>query len=200
MDGDPSGSGPTQVNGTILDITLRNRAAGSSLITRAELTFTTAEYLEPCTAEGGPIVVSANYDVLIPDDMPPTPFMLTKDVRYEVPSNSHERFTLSVGPRTTVEGSYPFVSAAEVVLLHDDGKRLPLGRFALINTGNNPSFYPESALDPTSDEWVLPSLDVSTKACMARNAKKLDAITASPNTIVSKEFASLVKRLDQEGL
>jgi hypothetical protein len=63
-----------------------------------------------------------------------------------------------------------------VVLLHDDGKRLALGRFALINTGNTPSFYPESAFEPAKEGWVIPPLDAEVKDCMRDNERTLDAI------------------------
>ena len=196
----PDGSEPAKVSGTLLDITLRNRAPGASLITKVEVTFEVAQHLKPCTAEGGPVTVSINYDIAVPEEIPPVPFTLSKVIRYEVPSGAHERFTLSIGPKTVVEGAYPFVSAVRVVLLHDDGQRLKLGRFALINTGNTPSFYPESAFDPAKDGWVIPPLDTEVRACMKENARILDKIMEADKTTPSKEFSALTKRLEREGL
>jgi hypothetical protein len=196
----PDGSEPAKVSGTLLDITLRNRAPGASLITKAEVTFEVAQRLKQCTLDGGPITVSANYDIAVPDEVPLVPFTLTKDIRYEVPSDAHERFTLSIGPKTVLDGHYPFVSAVRVVLLHDDGRRLALGRFALIDIGGSPSFYPESAVDPAEDGWVLPPLDAEVEGCMRENARTLDRIMGIDKTVPSKEFAALVERLDEEGL
>ncbi len=179
------------LRGPHIDLTLGNIANGTSLITKADITFTRLQNLKPCYGEGGPLVLTANYQFAIPDHQvavpPAKPFTLSKELTHEVVANKHDRFELTVGRKTVIEGAVPFVAVMDVVLEHDGGKQLKIGPVAVVDTGNMSTFYPDG------DHWVI--ADGPAPGCMEENAKMVSDVLRTPNVVVSAELAGLDRAL-----
>jgi hypothetical protein len=188
----PDGTTTTRSDlpGPKIDITLANPGSGSSLITAAVLEVSDSRHLEPCVNIGGAVEVSMNYDVPIPDPSERSaPFTVTRDMRFEVESGKHDRFTLTVGPRTVVEGVTPMLLIVAVTLIHDGGSALPAGTFAVVDTGDNSNFYPK----PQGGWELLDAASVTSKEreCFRRNARLVHQILRRPGVTASTELMSL---------
>ncbi|GAA2785276.1 hypothetical protein GCM10010441_07790 [Kitasatospora paracochleata] len=183
----------TDLHGPHIDLTLANIANGTSLITKASITFNQLQSLAPCSAEGGEIVVSANYQFTIPDDQQPVPpakpFTLSKEIAFEVVANRHDALELSLGNKTIIEGVSPWIAVVNVVLEHDGGQQLTVGPIAVVNTGDISTFYPDG------DQWVMP--ENPAPGCIEKNTKLVSDILKTPNLVVSKEVASLDRTLQR---
>jgi hypothetical protein len=149
-----------------------------------------AQQLEPCVNIGGAIEVSMDYDVPIPAaSEQATPFTVTRAMRFEVESGKHDRFTLTIGPRSVVEGSMPMLAVATVTLIHDGSSKLPAGTFAFVSTGDNSNLYPKpeggwEVMDPAN-------LEPTERACFRRNAALVQQTLERPGITASKELVSL---------
>ncbi|MFJ2193891.1 hypothetical protein ACIOJE_39090 [Kitasatospora sp. NPDC087861] len=181
------------LHGPHIDLTLANIANGTSLITKASITFNRLQSLEPCAAVGGPVVITANYQFTIPDEQEPVPpakpFTLSKELTHEVVANKHDRFELTVGNKTVPEGASPWVAVMDVVLEHDGGKQLKIGPIAVVSTGDNSEFYPDG------DQWVFPQEPAA--GCVEKNTALVSDVLKIPNVVVSKELAGLDRTLQR---
>ncbi|WP_433717018.1 hypothetical protein ACQP2Y_23950 [Actinoplanes sp. CA-051413] len=190
---DPESPAPqNDLPGPKIDITLSNSSTGASLVAAAVVDVSVAQHLERCFAIGGSVVVSADYDVRIPNPPPPAPFMVTRDMRFEVESGRHDRFTLTIGPTPVGEGEAPMLVVAAVTLVHDGGSRLAAGTFALVDSGYG-AFY--ALPDGT---WEVPAVDSVTqteKECLRRNEAAVQQVVRRPEITVSRELATLEKAL-----
>ncbi|MFJ4095072.1 hypothetical protein ACIPYS_26085 [Kitasatospora sp. NPDC089913] len=180
-----------ELRGPHIDITLGNIANGTSLVTKASITFNRFQTLRSCAAVGGPIVVSENYQFKIPDNQQPVPpakpFTLTKAISYEVAANKHDRVMLTVGVPTIPFGKSPWLAVVDVVLEHDGGQQLRIGPIALVDTGANSEFY------PADDKWKIP--DKPTDGCIDENIKLVSDVLKTPNLVVSREVSGLDRAL-----
>ncbi|CAM5302056.1 hypothetical protein AB0F92_22760 [Kitasatospora aureofaciens] len=183
----------TKVNlyGPHIDITLGNIANGTSLVTKASITFNRLQSLKSCAAVGGQLVVSANYQFQIPDNQQPVPpakpFTLTKPISYEVTANKHDRLMLTVGLPAIPDGNSPWLGVVDVILEHDGGQQLKIGPIALVDTGSNSEFY------PAGDKWKIP--DKPAAGCIDENIKLVSEVLKTPNLVVSREVAGLDRAL-----
>ncbi|MEV0536339.1 hypothetical protein [Kitasatospora sp. NPDC050463] len=181
----------TDLHGPHIDITLGNIANGTSLVTKASVTFNRFQSLESCAAVGGELIVSANYQFKIPDDQQPVPpakpFTLTKSISYEVTANKHDRLMLTVGLPTVPDGNSPWLGVVDVVLEHDGGQQLKIGPIALVDSGANSEFY------PAGDKWKIP--DKPADGCIDGNIKLVSEVLKTPNLVVSREVAGLDRAL-----
>ena len=176
--------------GPKIDLTLVNERARAALVSRVVLDFELTRHLEPCIAMGGSLQISVNYDVPIPGPpAPANPFTAGHDTRLEVEPAKHDRFTVTTGPRTIGDGSFPMIILVRVTLVHDGGSQLAAGRFALVDTGGNAGFYPGTdgtwKLDPPSQ------LTDEDRACFRRNAEFVERVAQTPGITLSREFVTL---------
>lgn len=181
----------TNLYGPHIDITLGNIANGTSLVTKASITFNRLQSLKPCAAVGGELVVSANYQFKIPDHQQPVPpakpFTLTKTISYEVTANKHDRLMLTVGLPNIPDGNSPWLGVVDVILEHDGGQQLKIGPIALVDTGANPEFYPDG------DKWKIPAKPA--EGCIEENTKLVSEVLKTPNLVVAREVAGLDRAL-----
>ncbi|MER6444122.1 hypothetical protein [Streptomyces venezuelae] len=181
----------TNLRGPHIDITLGNIANGTSLVTKASVTFNRLQSLKPCAAVGGELVVSANYQFKIPDDQRPVPpakpFTLTKTISYEVTANKHDRLMLTVGLPEIPDGNSPWLGVVDVILEHDGGQQIKIGPIALVDTGANSDFYPDG------DKWKIPAKPV--EGCIEENIKLVSEVLKTPNLVVAREVAGLDRAL-----
>ncbi|MEV4390523.1 hypothetical protein [Nonomuraea sp. NPDC049607] len=178
--------------GPVLDVTIKNSGGLATLASRISVTFSQAFHLEPCVPVGGPLGVSANYDIAIPEPPPATPFVVTKDVAYEFPSNKYERFTLTIGPKLIADGGTPLIFVADVELIQDGGSKLKVGRVAVVDTGGHPYFYPDGG------KWVIERVDDDeARRCMGRNRQKVREVVEEDGLVLSAELSSLATSLAQ---
>ncbi|MFF4385080.1 hypothetical protein [Kitasatospora sp. NPDC001547] len=175
------------VYGPHIDITLGNIASGTSLVTKASITFNRLQPLKSCAAVGGELVVSANYQFKIPEGQQPVPpskpFTLTKTISYEVSANKHDRLMLTVGESKIPDGASPWLGVVDVVLEHDGGRQLKIGPIALVSVGSNSEFY------PSGDKWKIP--DKPADGCIEENSKLVAEVLKTPNLVVAREVAGL---------
>ncbi|MFI5534215.1 hypothetical protein ACIA8O_37335 [Kitasatospora sp. NPDC051853] len=177
----------TGLQGAGIDLTLGNVANGTSLVTKASITFNSLRSLPPCASTGGPLVITANYQFTLPEDQGPVPpakpFTLTKTISHEVVANKHDRLMLTVGMPTIVEGVSPWVAVVDVVLEHDGGQQLKTGPIAILYPGYQYDFYPDG------DDWKIPT--EPNVGCIAENRELLAEVLKTPNLVLAKEVASL---------
>ncbi len=102
VDQGPGGSEASKVQQSVVDITLRNTGQQPALVDYVRVTILGAAQIGNC-AGAGPGVVTANYLVRIPTSLPPKrlPLTVVRPLRFVVNSDSIDRFTISLGPRTT---------------------------------------------------------------------------------------------------
>lgn len=178
----------TNLWGPHIDVTFENRANGPALITKATLRFREMGMLDTCSAIGGPLASSANYDFAVPWPLPKMPYSVEKQISFKVDTDDLDRLTLTVGPRPT--GGSPWYGIADVIFEHDGGKKLTVGPVAVVDTGDDENFYPNGG------DWVIKSTD---RKCLGRDAQLVDRILGTPGVVPSTELtslrASLAKRL-----
>ncbi|GAA1035620.1 hypothetical protein GCM10009557_43880 [Virgisporangium ochraceum] len=92
--------GPSPIDATPIDITLKNSGATSAVVLEAQVTIVFGKELEDCAQTGGPLQVEADYDVKLPRGLTAVPLTVTREMRFEVEPHASERFTLTVGPET----------------------------------------------------------------------------------------------------
>ncbi|PJN26005.1 hypothetical protein [Kitasatospora sp. CB02891] len=193
LDGDSPPEKVTDVRSPHVDLKLGNVVHGASLITKASITFTRFQSLEPCSAEGGRRVFTADYQFAVPDgqlEVPlARPFTLSKEFTHEVVADKYDRFELTVGSRSRPEGAAPWVAVMEVVLEHDGGKQLKIGPIAVVDTGSISTFHPDG------DQWVFPASPAP--GCIEKNLELVSDVLRIPNLVVSKELSSLNRTLQQ---
>ncbi|WP_440581103.1 hypothetical protein [Streptomyces sp. PT19] len=174
------------LRGPHIDITFENRANGPALITKASLKFKEMGYVDTCGAVGGDLGISVNYDFPLPDQLPDVPYVMEKDISFQVGTNELDRLTLTVGPKT-VSGR-PWYGVADVILEHDDGKKQVVGPVALIDTGSDEHFYP----DFKQDRWVI---EVNDSTCLQGTSKLVNRLLETPKVIPAKELKALRETL-----
>lgn len=179
-----------ELRGPHIDITFENRAAGPALVTNATLRYREMGYLETCSAVGGPLEVSVNYDMPVPAPLPEVPYEVKKDISFEVDANDLDRLTLTTGPTKTA--GRPWYGVVDVILEHDGGKTQTIGPFALVDSGGDENFYP----DFDQNKWVIRSSD---QDCLRGTANLTDRLLKTPKVIAAKELKSLQVSLDGIG-
>ncbi|MFF2026903.1 hypothetical protein [Rhodococcus koreensis] len=138
------------IDATAADITLKNNGTAPALITGAEVDVLYAEQMKDCTqGGGGPVVVSAGYSVKLPTPVPPRPFTVDREMRYEVKGGSTDRMTLSVGPdRQSFSSRLPYLIVAHISLEHDKStERLDVGNIAIAVRAGQGYDQADGALD-----------------------------------------------------
>jgi hypothetical protein len=152
----------TKISGSVIDITLRNLGSAPALITRADLSFRKVDKLDDCTG-GGPLEISAFYDVRVPVDQADTrhPFVLHRDMRFVVDPNAVDRFAVSVGAKVVSEAAWPWIYYIDVSLQQDSGAALQVGTIIM--------------LDPMAKQWTWLDGWHALPECTARNASLLQA-------------------------
>lgn len=98
---------PDVASSEVLDVTLRNSGEVAAALTEVTLEIVDVHELQDCIEVGGPAVITANYDIGIPNPLPQVPFSVTRGVRFEVLPSRVERLTFKVGPEDFVEGESP---------------------------------------------------------------------------------------------
>jgi hypothetical protein len=78
-----------------------------------------AEPLKECEEGGGPLVITALYDVPLPKSIPRLPFVARKQLTFEVKPHAADRLAFKIGPRKFVEGDWPVLYHIQVSLQHD---------------------------------------------------------------------------------
>lgn len=179
---------PRTYRGPQIDIILRNTGSGEGLITDVTVTFEHADRLVPCLGIGGPVLARYDYAIAVPGG--PVPFTRVKRLDFAIPSGKHERFTLSVGPAESGEGSAPWTGVLTVTLHHRDGRDLTMGPFALVDAGD-----PAGTFTSTAPEvWKIRTPPDS--ACMRENARAVSGLLARRGLVVSPELRALDRALN----
>ncbi|WP_433421019.1 hypothetical protein ACQP1V_09475 [Microtetraspora malaysiensis] len=176
------------LQGPLVDISLRNRGSGEALVTRISVQVMQSEHLEGCWPEGGPLKVAANYEIEIPIAKKP-PFSTTKVMAppFAVKPGENDRLAVTIGPDSKEVGMTPWVAVVTVRLHHIDGADLDVGPIALVDSGQDPHLQP-SGMSWRIDRPVDP-------ACMRQNALIVDSISRIPGITPSAEFAALRRAL-----
>ncbi|WP_280332931.1 hypothetical protein [Nocardia wallacei] len=133
----------TQIDATDADITLRNNGSAPAVITELKVEILFARQMEDCAqAGGGPAIVSGRYSVKIPKDPPPTPFTLTRPMRFEVRPGTVDRMAVTIGPEEqNMSLARPYVFAARISLVHDKSDQpLDVGTVAMVTTPDKADF------------------------------------------------------------
>jgi hypothetical protein len=125
--------------GSVIDVVIKNTGPSASLITRADFVFREAQQLEGCPSVSGPLVISALYDVRVPTGPPKRepPFTLHRPMRYEVRSNTYERFAFKIGPEIMRDGDWPWVYEVDISLRYNESQSLFVARVLLLEPGDN---------------------------------------------------------------
>ncbi|GAB2947842.1 hypothetical protein GCM10027280_40710 [Micromonospora polyrhachis] len=178
-------------HGPKIDVTIGNLASGASLVTKVIVTFRESQQLQGCRAGGGPLSIGAYYDFVVPDEPPPTPYTLEKEVRYEVPANKHERIALTVGPRVAIN---PWIGLVEIELVHDGDQRLRFGPVAVVDTGDNQHIYPDD-----TGEWIISPPYEDEKPCHRENLALVTDVLETRDVTASKELVKLREALERLG-
>lgn len=175
------------LRGPKIDLTLKNRGSGEALIDSATITVHRSETLAACHGLGGVEGVAANYDFPV-DPRATTPFSITKEMRFTVPSAEHERLTLTVGPTGKYVGEDPWIGVLQVTLHHAGGQDIEFGPVAVVSPGTNGNFMPGKR------GWVVkPPKD---KGCMRSNATLVTAVLGLDNVRASRELLWLDRALE----
>ena len=116
----------------------------------------------------------------------------TAELTHTVDDNAYEKFTLTTGPRTTLEGDAPWLGVFDVELVHDGGKKLRLGPVAVISPGGSPSFYPDGG------RWVIQRPE-DFPGCTDRNERIVTKALKTPHVIASRELLALRRAFAASG-
>ncbi|MGV9613187.1 hypothetical protein [Nocardia xishanensis] len=157
---------PGSITATPVDITLKNNGMAPALITAIKAEVVYAEQLDDCYGgTGGVSYITANYGAKFPVPVPPRPFALESNVRFEVKGGAVDRFTFSLGPeRQSKSPPQPYLIAARLSLVHDkEGQALDLGTVAIATDVKGLS---KQADQPTD------------RQCIEKNAAKMDQLYA----------------------
>jgi hypothetical protein len=180
--GETLGQNPFGVNSPRLDITVKNAGSGTSLITQADLHFRKAVRLARCRVEGGEVDIAASYDVKVPAPdgdwfavyPMKTPFVLHREMRFEVKPNRHDRFELTIGPERIPEMSMPWIYEIDVTLRRDGGEVLPVGTVLMLSNGG------QEGLMYSEDGSPLKPDDPGELQCLRRNAAEVQQAVGRP--------------------
>jgi hypothetical protein len=176
------GPNPSGVDSPQLDVTVRNAGSGASLITRADLLFRQAVRLARCRQVGGEVDIAASYDVKVPAPWGEpfkiyrikTPFVLHREMRFEVKPNRHDRFALTIGPERIPEMSMPWIYEFDVTLRHDSGEVLPVATVFMLGNGGQTGF------EYREDGSPLKPNDPDELQCLRRNATLVQQAVGRP--------------------
>jgi hypothetical protein len=112
-----------KIFGPLIDVTVKNVGDDSLVLTTATFEVVRAEPLKECEGGGGPLVITGLYDVLLPRSIPRLPFVVRKQLTFEVKPHAADRLAFKIGPRKYVEGDWPVLYHIRVSLQHDGAAR-----------------------------------------------------------------------------
>lgn len=169
---------PGSITATPVDITLKNNGMAPALITAIKAEVVYAEQLEDCYGgTGGVSYITANYGAKFPVPVPPRPFPLESNVRFEVKGGAVDRFTFSLGPeRQSKSPPQPYLIAARLSLIHDKSDQaLDLGTVAIATDVKGLIRQGDEPIDRECIEKNAAILD-QLYAVQATRAKELDQL------------------------
>ncbi|MFC9437468.1 hypothetical protein [Nocardia sp. NPDC057030] len=173
-----------KVKASAVDITLKNNGNAPAVILGAKVDILYAEQMQNCPHSGGEVSVSANYDLRLPTPLPPRPFGIEREMRFEVKGGSTDRMTLTIGPdRQTLSSSIPYLFAAHIRLVQDTGAVLDVGAVAL-------------AAMPGQASSNLNGSDVQEPQCIANNAQIVRTLFET-QAVPAPELIELRRRYDE---
>jgi hypothetical protein len=176
---DPNFKDHGKLSGTLIDVTLKNTGDAPSLITGADFQFIRVAQLSGCPTGGGPLNILGLYDVKVPDKK--APFMIRKEMKYEVRPHSYERFAFRVGPRHITEGEWPFLYDIDITLRLDNNDSLRIGKVQM----TQPALESVQPRPPSTAEQ---------DACQTKNAEMLRSFAESSGGTPSADLLSLNKK------
>jgi hypothetical protein len=173
----------TKVQGSVIDITFRNKGSAPALLVGADLSFRQAAALKNCSG-AGPGVVTARYDLRVPVDSTVTsnPFKVHRDMRFTVNPNSVDRIQLSIGPESYGSSEWPWVYQFSLSLTQDNGQTLAIGNISLLG-------LPGQTWNKLQD-FSAASITPNDLACIASDAALLSSAMLS-NGLHSPELQEL---------
>ncbi|MFI6341082.1 hypothetical protein [Streptomyces sp. NPDC050535] len=176
----------TDWTSSLLSIAVRNPSADEVLVTEASFVISAVTELG-CPYGAGGSVVSARYDVKVPDGRTP-PFTLTRPLKFEVPPHGTERLGFTVGPETLPAGALPRVYTFTAALSGDDGSRLTTDPVVFMNPQGTKSVLQaaESAMRGGSG--------FTTPACVREQAGKARELVEGAS-LVSPELSEYSQEL-----
>lgn len=181
-------------NADAIDVTLLNRGNTAAVFTKAELRFSHVK-LVSCGGKGDDINVSAEYAARVPNVWDTTkPGVIQVPMRFEVPANKGDRFTISIGPVSDSIYKLPWLYRFHLTLVDSDGKGLDVGNFAILTLA-----HPDVEVNPAeySDEHLKAP---STQSCLAGILTQLEAAIDAkdtPNARLQAQMDSLQSFLAQ---
>ncbi|MGR7025551.1 hypothetical protein [Geodermatophilus sp. URMC 62] len=115
-----------------VDILLHNSGGTPALVTEVSFTFVRAEAMRECVGLGGPVLVSALYDIQVPADVSAAPFTRSEKITFSVNPNEYDRLAITVGPENIPETALPYLYSIDVALI-TSGNNEPIdaGRVAI---------------------------------------------------------------------
>lgn len=178
------------VRAMAVDVTLENLHDQSALITRVDAEVRGVHSVQACG--GGPLQITARYDVRIPRDGAGLKF--GKDVKFEVEGKRKDRFLVSVGPEKIIAPDLVQIFHFDLLLRLQNGDTLRAPDIMLVSDG--------SAQD---DDQVVTSLAtkeggfIGSRECLIKARDKVDQAVAARAAKQHPRLAALHARLHSVG-
>ncbi|GHA51951.1 hypothetical protein GCM10010329_86720 [Streptomyces spiroverticillatus] len=182
---------PASARGVHVEITVRNLEESPSFISRLMVTFQASGHPDVCSPAGGPLSVTAEYQVKIPWDQPlqkgsgyhKVPFTVTHELTHEIRPNMYEKFLISLGPEYEYE-EMPWLGIFKIALERDSGEKVETNPIAAIEGDYTTRPFSESANDDKE------------RRCQVRNSNEVLSMLKVPDLILSREFRDLKAELE----
>ncbi|MFD4635876.1 hypothetical protein ACFWN2_01105 [Lentzea sp. NPDC058436] len=178
------------VKALAVDVVLENLHDQSALITRVDAEVRGVHTVQACG--GGPLQITAQYHVRIPQDGAGRKF--GSDVKFEVEGKRKDRFVVSVGPEKVIETDLVQIFHLDLLLRLQNGETLRVNDIMLADGG--------SAED---DDNVVVALATKARGftgsreCLLRARQKVDQAVAARAATQSPRLAALHARLHAVG-
>jgi hypothetical protein len=119
-----------------VSIVLRNSGEEPAFINRLRAKVNRV-WIPPGCFGGGPLITSIAYDFILPGDLDvrprPEPIVLNKDVQFKVDGKALDSLAVTIGQEQIGEVGWPWITAANVALIEDNGDTIETDPFVLMD-------------------------------------------------------------------
>jgi hypothetical protein len=176
----------TNVASSAIDLAVKNASRSTARITGANFLFRRVEKLERCTRAAGPILVSAPYDVKVPTQpfRAEPPFVIRKNLRYELKGGARERLIFKIGTESTPDG-WSTLYEVDISLSLDPPSSIFVATV----------FF----MEPSDHDWIFRSVArgrALDNDCVERNAESLQSFVQAQG-IHSQALLSLSGKIQR---
>ncbi|MGN2638585.1 hypothetical protein ACTD5D_20885 [Nocardia takedensis] len=128
--------GSEDIDANSIDISLNNGGNAAALITEVRAQIIFVEHMRDCAGRGaGPVELNGEYILPLPNPIPPTPFVVTRSLRYEVKGGEIQRLGVTIGPKVMNHStnSTPKLIVARLAIVHGrERQELDVGTVAVV--------------------------------------------------------------------